>query len=260
MKDFLNNHPQITVDFEDNWIIFLKEIQFSFKLALKQRQNIMDWPMKLFTSWLIDDEIFEITFEEDPPWDSSGKTVKRNLKKSEIAAFLSGTLKEWMETYTGNWTASYESGCGKYHETYEEEIQRHISEKLYEFLKLQAESEEKFEEICNSYEWEKILIDLEEVFFYEIASIPSLFAYRKFEEKIHKENIEENLDTEKNRKRLWNSLNLSKKIHSALAEAGPELLEAISKVGLPGNFSDSISAEIQNIVNKYLSNDNEVKR
>lgn len=66
----------------------------------------------------------KVSYDSDPPWDCSGRTVETG--SFDLSQYK--TFKEFQEEYTGNTKASYMSGCGFFHETYEEELLYQLEE------------------------------------------------------------------------------------------------------------------------------------
>jgi len=80
--------------------------------------------IKLLPESLENIELGELTY----PWyeDKSGKVEFKNQKKIEEI-----TWEEYLESYTGNWLPTFESGYGRMWETIFESIQWEINEKAY---------------------------------------------------------------------------------------------------------------------------------
>jgi hypothetical protein len=63
----------------------------------------------------------------NPPWDCSGQpkiTGKLNLEDYD-------KLEGFLEEYTGNSQATYVSGCGLYHETFEDDLENLVQEQVH---------------------------------------------------------------------------------------------------------------------------------
>ena len=61
-----------------------------------------------------------IDHDDDPPWDCSGKVC---IDEGSFILSDYQKLSDFLEELTGNTEASYESGCGFFHTTYEKALQ-----------------------------------------------------------------------------------------------------------------------------------------
>ncbi len=272
------NKVQFTMDPQSDWHIFLCEDQLDLVITTQQRYEMLNWAMQQFTEWVIKARIFDMTYDRDPPWNHSGETIERRMEERDRLKIMRGTLGEWMENLTGNWTATYISHDGKAHNTYEDEVRDHISFEVHQIFKAQVEPQ-RWEEIWDSDELTPALLILEETLIDHIASISAALAYRQFEasvrQKIARRKLQgqsRQLAIEKWRqqaqrfwtehfplmlpnthidKPTWRNLKLATQLQEALDQADPADIEAILEVGLPGNFSNSVCDEIRRIVLEF---------
>jgi len=90
---------------------------------------------------------YKIDHQGDPPWDCSGQP--RECGCFDVAQY--NTLTEFLEEYTGESYASYISGYGLFHYTYEHDLSDLITEFVYTTLKeepnTQADREEWSDEL-----------------------------------------------------------------------------------------------------------------
>ena len=78
---------------------------------------------KIFARWVLHGKTYDLKHDQDPSWDCSGRLIESFSDFSTRLAKYK-TLGEWMEDcYVGTSTASHQSGCGLYWDTFSEEIQ-----------------------------------------------------------------------------------------------------------------------------------------
>lgn len=279
MTHILINGVQIRVEANGNWCIFLPDNQLNLVITAQQRQRLLDWAMPLFTEWMIEGKTFDITHDYDPLWDYSGETVKRDLEELERQEIMRGTLGEWMnEELTGNWSPTFMSGYGKSYDRYFDGIQHHISSEVHELLKMQV-ALERWDEVWDSDEWGDAVLALEEALLDRIAAIPAAEAYRRSEAETRQKIAQRAVEVQERQrvvtewcersrrffakhfrflsmdtfvdKPAWRKLGLAAQLRNALASAAPADIEAVVELGLPGNFSKSVNAEIKQIATEF---------
>ena len=83
---------------------------------------------------------YQITHDFDPPYDCSGKLITiEGQDRFYVKNY--NMLGDFFEEYTGNTTATYWSGCGLSHDTYEKEYEELIRDYIYNSLLPKAVSE-----------------------------------------------------------------------------------------------------------------------
>jgi len=141
--------------------------------------NLKELIAKEFFEICTDSEVkkYEITFDYDPPYDHSGEL--KEIGKFSIDDY--DVLSDFLEEYTGNWTASFQSGCGKHWNTYEDDFYRMIQDFTYNIMK------GVIQEILPDVDAQDILMEYYDEFYEtEIFDIES-----DYTEKIYKTDIVE---------------------------------------------------------------------
>lgn len=96
----------------------------TFEIALKNKieDQIQDyihkvsvWVAKLFIK---NTKKYKLSHTQDPPWDHSGSLVL--IGSLQLEEFREKRLRELLSQFNGNTTASFQSGCGFFHSTYED--------------------------------------------------------------------------------------------------------------------------------------------
>jgi hypothetical protein len=238
-------------------------------------QRLARWSMELFTEWLLDGETFEVNHGFDPSWDHSGMLIRRELTEEERREIMSGTLGEWMRSqYSGTSTASYVSGSGLFHDTYQNVIEDHVRESISEVFRSQV-SEEEWWDIIENDDFAYFEADLQFHIVDAIQPIPTRDAYqwcekevlrRRAQRKVENQNRQNYLaecrrrasafqrrylpwlPTKYTDKPLWRNSGTEEQLREALKKADPKTLEALKEVGLTGHFSNSVASEIEKIL------------
>jgi hypothetical protein len=237
-------------------------------------QRLARWSMELFTEWLLDGVTFEVDHGFDPSWDHSGVLIHRKLTEEEKKENMSGTLGEWMRSqYSGNSTASFMSGCGMFHDNYENVIEDYIKDSIGEVLRSQV-SEEEWWDITDNDDFCDFEADLRFRIVDAIQSIPTRDAYQWCEKAVLRRRVRRDVENQKRQtyltecsrradvfqkrflpwlpmnidKPLWRKSGIEEQLKEALKNADSETLEALREVGLMGIFSNSVASEIEKIL------------
>jgi len=139
-----------------------KEIIEKLKKEMTKRlennyDNLKEIIGKEFYKTFTDEEVkkYEITFDYDLTYDHSGELNEIGRFSIDDYKFLN----DFLEEYTRNWTASFQSGCGKHWDTYEDEFYRMIQDFTYNIMK------EVVQEILPDVETQDILMDYYDDFY-----------------------------------------------------------------------------------------------
>ena len=101
----------------------------------------------------------EMTHAGDPEWDCSGSLSRQYISPEDYLVKVCEeypTLGSWAEqTYTGNSTATYMSGCGLNYETYSSEILEDVESYVFKLIKeklgIASDSEDDDERVDDLY-------------------------------------------------------------------------------------------------------------
>ena len=238
-------------------------------------RRLARWSMELFTEWLLDGRTFEVDHGFDPPWDHSGMLKCRRLTEDERKEILSWTLGEWMRNqYSGNSTASYEPGCGLFHDDYQNVIEDHVQESISDVLRSQV-SEEEWWDLIENDDFNDFEVNLQSHIIDAIRSLPTRDAYQWCEKEVLRRRIQREVENRHRQnyldecrrrafafqerylpwlptgyidKPLWRSDRIEEQLREALKMVDAKTLEALKAVGLKGRFSNSVASEIEKIL------------
>jgi hypothetical protein len=238
-------------------------------------QRLARWSMELFTEWLLDGETFEVDHGFDPPWEHSGMLIRRKLTEEESRETMSETLGEWMRSqYSGTSTASYVSGCGLFHDNYQNVIEDYVQESISKVLSSQV-SEEEWWGIIEKDDFADFEADLRLHIVDAIQSIPTRDAYQWCEKEILRRRAQRQVENQNRQnylaecrrrasafqrrylpwlptrfvdKPLWRNSGIEEQLREALKNADSKTLEALKAVGLTGHFSNSVASEIEKVL------------
>lgn len=102
---------------------YYSEIQKAFEAS---KEFILNQLYMHFAYWISYEEKVEITHDYDPEYDCSG-SARHLYEKFNLNDYK--TVEDFCENeYTGGSTASFESGCGLYWDTYSHEVHNILSE------------------------------------------------------------------------------------------------------------------------------------
>ncbi len=107
----------------------------------------LDVLRKLVAHWfafiiLYNNKRYEVDHDFDPPWDTSGHAW--SVGYFALEDFVK--LKDFLQELTGNTTASYVSGCGLFHDVFEDELREIIRKHVYDFA-VKTDFEDDFENL-----------------------------------------------------------------------------------------------------------------
>jgi hypothetical protein len=247
----------------------------SLSFPKTEAQRLARWSMELFTEWLLDGETFEVDHSFDPPGDHSGTLIRRKLTEEERSEIMSDTLGEWMRTqYSGTSSASYVSGCGLFHENYQQVIEDYVQESIGEVLRSQV-SEEEWWDLIEEDDFADFESDIRSDIIDAIQSIPARDAYQWCEKEVLRRRVQREVEYQNRQnylaecrrrasafqsrylpwlptrfidKPLWRNSRIEEQLREALKKADSETLEALKAVGLKGNFSNSVASEIGKVL------------
>jgi hypothetical protein len=254
---------------------------FSLSFPTTEAQRLARWSMELFTEWLLDGKTFDVDHSFDPPGDHSGILICHKLTEEERREIMNKTLGEWMRNqYSGNSTASYVSRCGLFHDNYQKVIEDYVLDRITDVLKSQVSDKEWWELIEND-DFFLFELDIQSHIVEAIQSIPTKEAYRWRQKEVLRRRVQreiENLNRQNYLdecssyafafqrrhlpwfptsfidKPLWRNSGLETQLREALKKADSKTLEALSVVGLNGQFSNSVASEIRKLMEEASRN------
>ena len=254
---------------------------FSLSFPTTEAQRLARWSMELFTEWLLDGKTFQVDHSFDPPGDHSGILICRKLTEEERREIMSKTLGEWMRSqYSGNSTASYESGCGLFHDDYQKVIEDYVQDRITDVLKSQIPDEEWWE-LIESDDFVFFEADIQSHIVEAIQSIPTSEAYRWREKEVLRRRVQREIENQNRQNYLdecssytfafqrrhlpwfptsfidkphWRNSGLETQLREALKKADSKTLEALRVVGLNGQFSNSVASEIRKLIEEASRN------
>ncbi len=267
---------------DDEWVIVMPEGYAELRLSTQWRDELAAWAATRFVRWVLEHTRFEIDYDNDPPWDRSGE-AKRRTADPLMLRTLYTTLDEWLENeYTGQWTPSYESGYGKYWETYSGLLTHYIMERLTDLFRIQYADQIAADPDFEDVMWEDVSlvsITLEQALMMSIVRITTAEAWQRFEALTYQKIAEEQhqqaeLEARYARMRtythaIWKTyfgdlhgmkieqpqfkaLNVEQRLRQCLLDADPEAVAAMTQIGLPGVFSNSVRKQIKAIARHAL--------
>jgi hypothetical protein len=208
-------------------------------------------------------------------WQGNPGGNGNKLTEEESREIMSETLGEWMRSqYSGNSTASYVSGCGLFHDNYQDVIEDHVQESISEGFRSQV-SEEEWLDLIENDDFAYFEADLQFNIVDAIQSIPTRDAYqwcekelprRRAQRKVENQNRQNYLAECRRRdaafqrrylpwlptrfidKPLWRNSRIEEQLREALKKADSKTLEALKAVGLTGQFSNSVASEIEKVL------------
>ena len=239
-------------------------------------QRLARWSMEIFTEWLLDGKTYEVYHGFDPSWDHSGILIRRKLTEEERREIMSQTLGEWMRSqYSGTSTASFISGCGLFHDDYGNVIENYVQERIREVFMSQISEEEWWDlgdnddyVFCFEPELQLRIVEA-------IQSILTKDAYQWCEKEVRRRRVQREVENQKRQaylaecsrrasafqsrylpwlptiyidKPLWRKNGIEEQLREALKNADSQTLEALTEVGLPGRFSNSVTSEIKKLL------------
>jgi len=266
------------------WVIALPDDYPEFVVSAEWREDWLAEAAIKFVRWVIGGESVEIRHDGDPRWDHSGQTY-RYRKDPLVLLTRYHTLREWFETeYTGNSTASFESGKGLNWDTYDKDIESSIDDEIFENLKSHLEAALDYD--SDDDVWMDILDDVTWVqsaithaVMVQIGRLSTKDAWQEFQTAARAQIALERKEAEDRAahyralrqtvhefwdahfadlsenyidKPTFNALGIPARLLASLADSDPDIVEAIVEVGLPGTFSNSVALEIKAIAQKAL--------
>jgi hypothetical protein len=231
---------------------------------------------EIFSEWVLEGDIYDVSYENDPPWDHSGTVIKRDSNEERRLSAYS-TLGAWMnDCLTGNSTPSFESGYGMYHDFFEQEVSSHvqnlIEHKLIESRGLDPKADDSIEEVCD--EAIDILCEIME----SVEAYSTELAFEIGEKAARRDIQAREAEAEQRRQQGKRQCEIVKSFcacnfsdykdvridmpHARLflahclevfSKANQEELEAVLAVGISGDFSNRVSEEIGGLARKALN-------
>lgn len=145
-NDIIQKIPELIDIAEKNAI---KKEQVKERLDYQEKMIIQDWKnvkkkieeqfdeckkeiAKFFVDIVDNKKKNKMTYDLDPSYDRSGHVFSTNISYKLRDYKL---VNDFLESeYTGNWNASYESGCGKYWDTYSKDFDEFIREFINDII------------------------------------------------------------------------------------------------------------------------------
>lgn len=271
-----------------DWQICLPEPYHIIVVSRAWREKIRKMIATHYIRWVLAGKSYEIHHRYDPPWDASGDAEKIEVEPASLLDKYA-TILDWLENeLTGDWEATYESYHGKHWRRYadwfsEEKPQLysdlyHVS---FQHLIETADDVDEFKdsmieeltdfEICMDVIWENLF-----------ANFRTEAAWDTYYAVTLKEIAEEERQAEERArlyhakhtcaKTFWNAhfadlrylriekpqfkeLGLAERLADLLADADPEIVQAIAEIGLFGDFSNSVHEAIKALAREALKVD-----
>lgn len=267
-----------------DWVIVLPEGLPHLIVMEEWRFGLQAYAGKLFARWVMDgvDRVF--THDYDPPWDHSG-SLRSVITDSLTLLTRHASLSDWAENeYTGYSEATFESGIGLSWITYYEEIRDYVERQMTDFVSAHCMDFWKIEDESNLFEdkrWDfsEIPIIVSILAFASLKDTLKLLttdAWKWFETDIHTENAARRKEAERRHymqeqvKRFWGlhfpdlmsiriemplfrKMGLEKRITDVLADADPDIVQAIVEIYVPGNYSNTVRECIQYIARRAIT-------
>ena len=265
-----------------DWIIPITDEIPDLEMTVQHREAYWEIAGKLFVRWVIKGIDRIHTHDDDPPWDHSG-SIRNKQADPMILLTRHTSLKDWAETeYTGNSTASYESGYGLYWDTFDKEITSLIEEKLYDLARehsrpyLNVDDDQEVWEDPDFEEVEYVIMLLGFALNKEALQTSTSEAWRRYEGLVRveieverrkaeewaersqrvsefwRQHFPDLLDMRRIDAPLFEAMNLEHRIAEVLADADPEIVRLITEHRLPGSYSNSVTEHIKNIARRAL--------
>jgi hypothetical protein len=239
------------------------------ELSVDDRLRILREIAELFSRWVIEGRLYDVSYADDPPWDHSGKLIKID-STPDVRLGLFPTLGRWAdEAYTGISVPTCLSGMGLAHQTYDEEIENVIRSGILAIWTRHLSAEER--EAFLGLEPESTAVDLTFRLIERACDIRTDAAWEIGEpgarECILRDSRErerrwsQDRDREARVESFWkrylsdippgfridasNAQLFMERLGRILDLADPEDLEALKQKGLPGNFSKSVQERIR---------------
>jgi hypothetical protein len=251
-------------------------------VTISWRKEIRDAAAQRFVRWVLNGVSIEIRHDLDPSWDHSGH-ARQYQADPLILLTRYETLQEWLDSeYTGDSTASFVSGMGLFWDTYADQIKREADERVFELLKshLQAvlgydeddEDDDALMEIVD----ETVLVQesITKATLLQIGEMATSDVWQRYLPAVQRRIVEEqrkaeeqaayrtvmqqriqyfwahhfpDIEGQRIEKPQFKELHLADRLRELLADADPEVVDAIAELGLPGPFSNSVRDEIQHL-------------
>ncbi len=279
----LNEDELLSALGDGDWVIAMPEGYPDLQLSTQWRDEVVTWAGTRFVRWVLSGSHIEIDYENDPPWDHSGNARHQNADPLLLRT-LYDTLAAWLEDeYTGQWTATFESGYGKSWETYGDRVEEQVRDRLTALFRSQyadqfaAQPDELGDEVWDDVDLVKI--SLEQAILMIIRRIPCAAAWQQFEPLTQQQLAQEKrLAAERavhyasihaQAQQFWDTyfsdlqrvridqpqfrqLRIAERLRECFLDADPDVIAAIVEVGLPGNFSNRVSEAVKTIARDAL--------
>lgn len=263
------------------WEIALPDGYPELVVEPEWREGIIAWTCCAYVRWVKDGKSRAITFDYDPPWDHSGEVLSRDTDPLILRGRYA-TLGAWLaDEYTGQWRATFESGYGKYWDTFGNYLEEYLQERITALLKDQcpdqfAEADmsiDPWDDLCmvsTLLEW-MLKLSVEPVSTadawerFEILTLRQMETERRrqTEAAARRERQGEqarhfwmthftDLTTERIDRPRYRNLRLEERLRDLLADTDPAVVEAIAEFGLPGQFSNRVHEAIQALARAAL--------
>lgn len=265
----------ITVAPNGDWRMRLASIDLDVVFAAGPRRALIHRIMRMFTEWVIDGTVYLIAHRWDPPWDRSGETVMIPSTARERLAWCP-TLGVWMEQMlTGSATPTYLAGCGLAHDTYADEIDQLVLDRVAGVLEPQVPSDVR-EAVVDDDEFAEAVCAFHDAILAQARQVSTGEAYRRCAAEVRHARaahsnqeaarrdaqreyheramrfwathlpgllIERRID-----ERAWEDLDLAARMRDALADADPADVKAVASAGLPGYpCSPAVTATVRDL-------------
>jgi len=279
----LKEHNLLSTLGEGDWMIAMPAGYSELVVSTQWRDEIIEWAGTCFVRWVLNGTCYTIHHDNDPSWDHSGEPKKQNIDPL-ILKTLYSTLGDWLkEEYTGQGIPTYESHYGMSWETYSHALNEHVTECINELLHIQYAAQyapDPYE--FNNAIWEDaslIIVILEQAMSLLVEAFDTTEAWTQFETETRQQiEEEERLSREHSAyysvlfgqaRQFWHThfialvderielpqfkeLGLENRFRELFLDTDPAVVQAIAKVGLPGNFSNSVAEAIKYLAKEAL--------
>ena len=279
----LNEDELLSALGDGEWVIAMPEGYVDLHVTTKWRDELAAWTGTRFVRWVLNGVRYEIIHDSQSSGDRSGEAHRRPADPLMLRTDYS-TLTAWLKNeHTGQWEATYESGYGKHWETYSNVLDTYIRECLSELFQTQyAIQFAQPDDDCGDAVWNDVSlveIDLVQALMMVIGRITPADAWTRYEA-VTRQQIaeEEHLSAERTAlymqkraqaQQFWQvyfddlhqvrieqpqfeELHLEKRLYELFLDIGPDIIEAIAEVGIPGDFSNKVSARIRALATSAL--------
>jgi len=272
----LNEDELLSALGDGKWVIAMPEGYTDLHVTPQWRDEIAAWIGTRFVRWVLNGVRYEIIYHSHSSWDRSGEAQKMPADPLMLRTDYS-TLAAWFEhEHTGQWKPTYESGYGKHWETYNDVVENYIRECLTELFHTEYATQfAADEEHGRDTVWDNLClveIDLVQALTMIIGRITPAEAWARYEAVTRQQIAEEQrLSAERTAlymhkraqaQQFWQAyfgdlqqvrieqpqfeeLYLEKRLYELFLDTAPDVIEAIAEVGLPGDFSNKVSAHIR---------------